>query len=75
MLADRPSAVWLRDAMAERSLSAPTLAKRLNLPQRTVADWLHGITRPDGDSIAALAEVLDVTIAKLQWSLEGSRPG
>lgn len=71
MFAQRPFDVWLRDAMAKRNLSAPTLAKRLNLPQSTVADWLHGTTRPDGDSIAALAEILGVRIAELWRALEG----
>ena len=68
--ADYPFDVWLRDAMAKRTLSAPTLAKRLNLPPSTVADWLHGAARPDGDVVAALAEALGVTIAELRRALD-----
>jgi transcriptional regulator with XRE-family HTH domain len=71
MLADRSFDVWLRDAMAKQNLSAPTLAKRLDLPRDTVADWVYGIERPAGAVIPALAEAFGVTITELRRALDG----
>jgi transcriptional regulator with XRE-family HTH domain len=73
MRADYLFDVWLRNAMAKRTLSAPTLVKRLNALSSTIADWLQRrTTRPDGDIVVALAKALGVTIAELRRALDGS---
>ncbi|HLH73644.1 MAG TPA: helix-turn-helix transcriptional regulator [Chloroflexota bacterium] len=65
---------WLRDRIALRGLSGPTLARQIAVPTLTVYRWLHGLSAPSEAIAASLADALGTTINEVRFVLK-PRPG
>ena len=61
---------WLRERVASRGSSGPTLARQLAIPTPTVYRWLHGLTLPSDAMAARLADVLGTTIHEVRSRLD-----
>ncbi|NCC67717.1 MAG: XRE family transcriptional regulator [Clostridia bacterium] len=63
----------LIDYLDEQRKTTADLARTLNLPYSTVADWTHGKKFPRASYLCAIADALNITVAELV-STEDERP-
>lgn len=61
----------LRGAMRRHNLTGVQVAARVGVNPSTVRNWLAGRTAPSSTKLAALADVLDLSIKDLTGGVEG----
>jgi transcriptional regulator with XRE-family HTH domain len=60
-----PVGANIKAALAERSVSQESLARRLDVTLRTVSNWCNGVTEPKYADVQAVADELGV--ANVAW--------
>ncbi|HUX87020.1 MAG TPA: helix-turn-helix transcriptional regulator [Chloroflexota bacterium] len=61
---------WLRERVASRGASGPTLARQLAVPTSTVYRWLHGLAFPSDAMAGCLADALGTTVREVRGRLD-----
>lgn len=55
----------LKEVMLEQNLNQTQLAKKINLKQSQISEWLNGKSKPGYDSVKLLTKALDISSERL----------
>jgi transcriptional regulator with XRE-family HTH domain len=55
----------LQNWMTENEVTQPELARRMDVSQPTISDWLNGKTFPSTKNLIRLAEITEVSLDEL----------
>ncbi len=69
----QPFETWVRQRIRQREWSQADLARKLDVPNSTVARWLNGKRRPTPESCDLIADVLGADLDQV-LALAGHRP-